>query len=130
MSPLSRSPLLQWAAYAFGAIITAFGVNAILRPAHALTFFELAPPKAPADRRVVDSLMAVYGVRDVFIGAAVFASGLNGHTSTLGWLLVALGAVAFADGLVCRAHGKGEWNHWGYAPMVTATGALLLGVLD
>ncbi|EJT68866.1 hypothetical protein GGTG_13575 [Gaeumannomyces tritici R3-111a-1] len=108
MSPLSQSPLLQWAAYAFGGIVTGFGVNAMVRPAHALTFFGFAPPKAPSDRRVVDGLVAVYGARDVFMGAAVFAAGLNGHASTLGWLLLAIGAVAAVDGLVCRAHGTGS----------------------
>ncbi|EJT71269.1 hypothetical protein GGTG_10528 [Gaeumannomyces tritici R3-111a-1] len=132
MSPLSQSPLLLWAAYAFGGILTGFGVNAAVRPAHALSFFGLAqPPQTSADRRAFDALVAVYGARDVFMGAAVFAAARNGHASTLGCLLLGIGAVAGIDGLVCRVHGTGEeWGHWGYAPMVAATGALMLGVLD
>ncbi|KAJ7095228.1 hypothetical protein B0H15DRAFT_828583 [Mycena belliarum] len=113
MSPLSQSPYLVWASFAFGTI-----------------FFEFAPPKNPDDRRMVDSLMVVYGVRDIFMGAAIWAGALNGHMSTVGWTLLAAGAVATADGAVCKSHGKGEWGHWSYAPMVVATGAMLLGVAD
>lgn len=52
-----------------GIVPIGFGVNAILRPAHALTFFEFEPPLAPQDRSLVDSLMVVYGVRDIFMAS-------------------------------------------------------------
>jgi hypothetical protein len=107
-----------------------FGVNAILRPDHALTFFEFQPPSATVDREMVDSLMAVYGVRNVFMGAAIYVTSYLGTRSNLGWILIAADGVAFADGVICWTHGQGQWNHWGYAPMITAVGSLLLGVFD
>lgn len=47
-------------------------------------------------------------------------------------LLMALGAVAGVDGEVVRRFGGegGEWNHWGYAPIVTVVGGLLVGLVD
>lgn len=128
--PRASSPSLSFplrvAATVFGTIFIGFGVNAVLRPAHALTFFELAPPKGAADARVVDALLAVYGVRDVFMGAAIYAAAYFGHRKALGWIVLAASAVAFADGLICKFNGQGEWNHWGYAPMVAGVGSLLL----
>lgn len=124
----SGLPALTIAASVFGTIFVGFGVNAILRPAHALTFFEYAtPPAGAADRQLVDSLMVIYGVRDVFMGAAIYAAAYYNNRKTLGWLLVAGSGVAFADGAVCKANGAGEWAHWGYAPMLTAVGGFLLG---
>ncbi|KAI6351439.1 hypothetical protein MCOR25_009929 [Pyricularia grisea] len=73
---------------------------------------------------MVYRMMVIYGVRNLFMGSAIFSASLNGHTSTLGWLLASVGAVTFTDGFVC---GKGEWNHWGFVPIATGTGALLLG---
>lgn len=130
MSAVSQSPYLAWASFAFGTVCTGFGIYAILRPAHALGLFALKPPKNPADQRVVDSLMVVYGVRDIFMGVAMWAATLNGHTTTVGWLLLATAGVAAADGFVCKSHGKGEWGHWSFIPVGVTTGAMLLGVLD
>jgi hypothetical protein len=110
-----------------GIVPIAFGINAILRPAHALTFFEFEPPLAPADRSLVDSLMVVYGVRDIFMGLAIYAAGFLGTRKSLGWTLIATSAVAVADGAVCWAQGRGQWNHWGYAPVVAVIGGLLVG---
>ncbi|KAF9269523.1 hypothetical protein L218DRAFT_953137 [Marasmius fiardii PR-910] len=128
--PLSRSPILTVAATAFATIWVGFGINAVIRPDHALTFFEFKPPVGATDKKLVDSLMAVYGVRDIFMGAVMYVAALVGDRKTLGWTLVLGSAVAFADGLICfMAENGGEWNHWGYAPMLSIVGALLLGVL-
>lgn len=64
------------------------------------------------------------------MGLAIYLAAYFGDRKTLGWILVAGSAVAFVDGAVCRAEGKGEWNHWSYAPVLTAVGSVLLGVLD
>lgn len=127
---LSHSKALSVASNAFATIFIGFGLNAIVRPEHALTFFEFEPPAAVADKKLVDSLMTVYGARDVFMGAAMYAAVWSGDRKTLGLLNLAASAVAFVDGLVCWQAGRGEWNHWGYAPMVAAVGSLLLGVAD
>ncbi|KAK4150012.1 hypothetical protein C8A00DRAFT_46488 [Chaetomidium leptoderma] len=129
MAP-SQSSALQLAAHAFATIFVGFGVNAILRPSHALTFFEFAPPASPADARMVDSLMAVYGARDIFMGLAIYAAALFGTKKSLGWTLIAASGVAIVDGVICYGHGQGQWNHWGYAPMITAVGVVLLGIFD
>ncbi|KMO99997.1 hypothetical protein DIZ76_012314 [Coccidioides immitis] len=114
------------AANVFGTIFVFFGVNAVLRPANALTFFEFTPPSSLQDKKMVNSLMAVYGVRDIFMGVAMYSASYFGNNQVLGWILLAASGVAFADGIVCWGHGKGHWNHWGYAPMLTTVGALLL----
>ncbi|EAW15039.1 DUF4267 domain-containing protein [Aspergillus clavatus NRRL 1] len=124
---MSQSSSLQLVSSLFGTIFIGFGVNAIFRPTHALTFFELTPPTTASDRRIVDSLMAIYGVRDIFMGLAIYAAAFFGTRKSLGWILIAASAVAFADGAVCWSLGAGEWNHWGYAPAITIVGALLLG---
>ena len=127
---ISRSPILYIASSAFATIFIGFGVNAILRPDNALTFFEWEAPTAASDKILVENLMVVYGVRDIFMGLAMYATAYFGSRNALGWVLIAGSGVAFADGVVCRNQGKGEWNHWGYAPMLTVVGGLLLGLLD
>lgn len=64
------------------------------------------------------------------MGLAIDSAALFGTKKSLGWTLLAASGVAFADGAVCFAFGKGQWNHWGYAPIITAVGSLLLGVWD
>ena len=128
----------------------------MVRPASALAPFELDVPIGA--RELVDKLMVIYGVRDIFMGVAMYAAAASASASAstataatagaagaaagsrggkgdharrmLGWIVVAGSGVAFVDGAVCRLGGKGEWNHWGYAPLLTVVGALLLGVLD
>jgi Domain of unknown function (DUF4267) len=129
-SKFSQSPSLRIAASVFATIFVGFGINAILRPENALTFFEFVMPTLAANKKLVENLMVVYGVRDIFMGLAIYSAAYFGDHKTLGWIVIAGSGVAFVDGAVCRAEGKGEWNHWGYAPMLTAVGSLLLGVLD
>jgi Domain of unknown function (DUF4267) len=126
---LSQSPL-QFAAHAFATIFVGFGINAILRSDQALTFFQFEPPIGAADHKMVNSLMAVYGVRDIFMGLAIYAAGYFGTRQALGWTLIAASAVAFADGAVCWTHGAGQWNHWACAPVIAVVGSLILGMFD
>lgn len=115
----------------FAAMCVGFGINAILRPDHGVSFFELAPPTVDGpEKTLFNSLMAVYGARDVFMGVAIWAATLTGERKALGWILLGVSAVAFADGAICAVNGAGEWNHWGYAPVVMVVGLLALGVLD
>lgn len=71
--PLSHSPYLPLAAVGFGAISVGFGLNAIVRPMEALSVFEFAPPASAEDRQLVQILSAVYGFKDVFVGACFFS---------------------------------------------------------
>jgi len=130
-SSFSKSPSLRIAASVFATIFVGFGINGVLRPRNALEFFEFEAPVSASDKKLVDSLMVIYGARDIFMGLAIYSATYFGDRKTLGWILIAGSGVAFVDGAVCRAQiGKGEWNHWGYAPILAAVGSLLLGVLD
>ncbi|KAF4555991.1 Hypothetical protein D9617_2g059580 [Elsinoe fawcettii] len=123
----SISPALLIITNLFGTIMLGFGINAIVRPAHGLTFFEMEPPRSAGDRKVVDNLMIVYGIRDVYMALAIYATAYYKAKKPLAWCLLGVSGVAFTDGLVCYLNGKGEWGHWGYAPMVGLVGAILLG---
>ena len=128
---VSRSPYLLIAATLFATIFVGFGINGIFRPRSAFEVFEFDFPATPADQKLVNSLMMLYGVRDLFMGVAIYSAAYFGTRKALGLILVAGSGVAFVDGAVCRAQvGRGEWNHWGYAPALTVVGALLLGGLD
>ncbi|TVY84212.1 hypothetical protein LSUE1_G001106 [Lachnellula suecica] len=129
--PLSHSRNLLTATSIFGTIFIAGGLNAIFRPGPALEFFDLNAAAAVSDQSLVDTLMLVYGVRDIFIGPAMYSAAYSGDRKHWGLIVLAGGGVAFVDGLACWLYvGKGEWNHWGYPPLVAGVGAVLLGVLD
>lgn len=127
----SQSPSLLIAASAFATISVGFGINAILRPDHALTFFEFEALATTSNKALIDGLTYIYGVRDIFMGLAIYSVAYFGDRKALGWILIAGSGVAYADGAVCLTQvGNGQWNHWSYAPMLTAVGVMLLGVLD
>lgn len=118
---------LRIAACYFATLFIVLGLQAFLGPAYTLlTFLEFPEPATAADRRVVDSLMYVYGAREVFKGVTIYAATLAGSKNSLAVILIAAGWVAFSDGAVCFAEGQGHWHHWCYATLVTAVGALLL----
>ncbi|KAF2191554.1 hypothetical protein K469DRAFT_720609 [Zopfia rhizophila CBS 207.26] len=124
---MTAKPYLRIAASVFATIWLCFGINGILRPRSALEVFEFDPPASTADKKLVDNLMVLYGARDVFMGLAVYATAFFGSRKALGMILLAGSGVAFVDGAVCIAQiGTGQWNHWGYAPVVAAVGGLLL----
>lgn len=127
----SQSRYLSIIANIFGTIWVGFGVNAILRPLNAFSIFEFELPSSAADQRLIESLMIIYGARDIFMGLAVYFTAYFGSRKACGWTLITGAAVAGVDGLVSiRQIGDGQWNHWGYAPMIFVVGALFAGVLD
>ncbi|KAL4917410.1 hypothetical protein BDW62DRAFT_184016 [Aspergillus aurantiobrunneus] len=127
---ISQHPGLRIGTQAFALMAFGFGVNAILRPEHALSFFEWEMPQSLPERQLVEGLLYVYGVRDIFWGLATYIASAYGSRQTAGLTLVAGSAVAFADGFICWTWGKGQWGHWSYAPMFTVVGAALLGLFD
>ncbi|KAL4865139.1 hypothetical protein BDV12DRAFT_175095 [Aspergillus spectabilis] len=127
---ISQHAGLRIAANASALMAIGFGINALLRPAHALTFFEWERPTTLPEQQLVDSLLYVYGVRDIFWGLAIYIASAYGTRQSLGLTIIAGSAVAFADGAICYTWGHGEWGHWSYAPLHTALGAALLGVFD
>ena len=138
---LSTLPYLELAASFYATIFIGFGILAFVNPAKALSFFELPYPQIPPKsatkvgsaeaKKTVDCLSVVYGVRDIYMGAAMYAAALYGTRQALGWIVVAAGGVAGVDGVVCKFMvGKGEMNHWGYAPVMIVLGGVLLGAFD
>ncbi|GAA6007738.1 hypothetical protein JCM10207_004857 [Rhodosporidiobolus poonsookiae] len=110
-----------------GLIPIFFGVNCFFRPAHALSFFALPYPTSAADRTVVDALIVIYGARDIFMGLALFAAAAYNARKPLGWITVAVAAVAGVDGYACVLAKTGEqMAHWGYAPLLAVLGLALL----
>lgn len=106
----------------FGAIPIGFGINAFLRPDNAVTFFNNSSmPTINAD--LVQALIMIYGARDIFMGIAIWATAYYGSRRALGWTLLAGGFNAFIDGLAMQKFlGGGEWDHWGYAPVLVILG--------
>ncbi len=138
---LSALPYLELVASFYATIFVSFGVLGFVSPPTALSFFELPYPqstsKSPATReladakRTIDAMSVVYGVRDIFMGAAIYAAALCGTREALGWIMVAAACVAFTDGAVCKFMvGKGEMNHWSYAPTMAVLGGMMLGAFD
>ncbi|KAF2161807.1 hypothetical protein M409DRAFT_37497 [Zasmidium cellare ATCC 36951] len=124
--PISQSPMPRFAACFFATLFVGFGVNAMVNPEAALSFFELKYPLLQDQKNIVDVLSMVYGVRDIFMGVAIFATAYFGTTPALGWILVAAGACAGVDGWACKTIvGQAEMNHWGYAPVVGVLGLVL-----
>lgn len=117
--------ILHLISHFVATLFVGFGINAIINPASALTFFEFVHPAGEKEVDLVNSLLAVYGVRDIFMGVAIYAAAFTGTNRSLGLTMLAAGLVAAADGYVCYLHGAGEMNHWGYAPMLVVVGGLL-----
>jgi hypothetical protein len=123
---MSNAFYLRIAASIIATLFIGFGINALLNPASALSFFELQYSTISPERKVVDVLLAAYGVRDIFMGLAMYIAAYFGDRRVLGWTTVAAGAVAGADGGICKFMiGRGEWKHWGHGLMEVVLGAVL-----
>lgn len=138
---LSTLPYLSVPALFYATIFIGFGFLWFINPPKALSFFELpyptASPKSPSKKasasakKTMDAFSVAYGVRDIFMGAAIYAAVLYGTQQALGWIVIAAGCVAATDGAVCKFMvGKGEMNHWSYAPVMLILGATMLGAFD
>ena len=139
---LSTLPYLELAANFYATIFIGFGILWFVDPARALSFFELPYPQVAASKgttkndsanakKTMDAFSVAYGVRDIFMGAAIYAAALCGTRQALGWTVIAAGCVAGTDGAVCKFMvGKGEMNHWSYAPVMVIWGGVMLGAFD
>ena len=138
---LSTLPYLELAASFFATVFIGFGILWFVNPTKALSFFELPYPQDPPKsdtknvsaqaKKTMDCFSVVYGVRDIYMGVAIHAAALCGTRQALGWIVIAAGGVAATDGAVCKFMvGKGEMNHWSYAPVMMVLGGVLLGAFD
>jgi hypothetical protein len=105
-----------------GTIPLGFGINALIRPEHAITFFNNSSMPT-ANRSFVDALLMIYAIRDIFMGIAIYATAYYGSKRALGWIMLAGCACAVVDGLASKMYlGGGEWDHWGYSPILGTLG--------
>jgi hypothetical protein len=51
-----------------------------------LEFFEVHIPSSASDKKLVDNLIVLYAIRDVFLGLAFYAAAYFGDRRTLGWI--------------------------------------------
>jgi hypothetical protein len=129
--PLSRHPALPYAATFFSIICLGFGITYMLYPqtGYALYGFSSAP-KTTSEWEVMERVMILYGAKDVFIAAAIFASTWFGTRKSAGLILVAAGFCGGVDGYVVKQEaGSNEWNHWGYSSVMVLLGAVMAGLL-
>lgn len=105
------------------------GLNAILRPASALSVLGFpTPPPEPKGQKLSDSLVRMYGVRQATMGLASLALWWAGEHRLMGVFMLVNSPVAIVDGLVSRwLTGGGEWGHWGFIPVGLMLTAGLLG---
>ncbi len=138
---LSNLPYLELVSSVYATIFVGFGILCFVNPAKTLSFFELPYPQPTSKsaakkgsfdaRKTLDAIFVVYGVRDIFMGAAIYAAALFGTRQALGWIVIAAGSVAATDGAVCKFMvGKGEMNHWSYAPVLVVLGGVMVGAFD
>lgn len=141
--PLSTSPKLIYAAVTIATIFLLFGLNAILRPSSAITFFANFPPTTQntpgliSERTKTHTLLTAEGIRNIYISFTIYLIAFSPLISAasrphlLGYTMAGSAIVAFFDGLGCKVHaGQGEWDHWGYGSVVFGLGLVLLGVFD
>lgn len=132
MSRISKSPILKLIAYLFAICSFGYGVNAILNPVFALSFFGFDYPRQfEPNKSAIDALMLIYGIRDIYMGLAMLAAAYYGHSEIMGWLTLATGGIAVSDGAICYyIAGTGQWNHWTLSPVIFIVAAAFLGAFD
>ena len=70
---------------------------------------------------------ALFGVKDLFMGVAIYASAWLGSRQSLGLILAMASVCAWADGFIVKGlAGTGEWNHWGYGSAIGMLGVYTL----
>ncbi|KAB8292422.1 hypothetical protein EYC80_008150 [Monilinia laxa] len=106
LNSITFSRILRFLPNIFGTIFIGFGINVLLRPSHALTFYRpFSLPTAAFDKALVAAFMTIYGARDIFMGLAMHAASYYRNYRTLGWILISGSGVAFVDGWVCYKAG-------------------------
>jgi hypothetical protein len=128
---LSRHPILPYLCTIFGTIFLGFGMTYILYPRAGYSMYGFSSgPTNPLDWAVMERIMILYGAKDVFIAAAIFASTWYGTRRSAGLIMLAAGVCAGVDGYIVKGEaGTNEWNHWGYGSMMGVIGCVMAGLL-
>jgi hypothetical protein len=131
MPGLSTHPALPYLSTFFSTVFFGFGITYMLYPQTGYSLYGFSTsPTTQADWAIMERIMVLYGARDVFIAAAIFASTWFGTRKSAGLMLMAASACAGIDGYVVGMEaGTGEWNHWGYGSAMGVLGLVMTGVL-
>lgn len=135
--PASYTPYLANASAVVAAVPTAVGALILAKPQFAFDILSFPPPTALSDHTLALGLSRIFGARDLAVGITTFAiwwSGrkANGNTKNhlLGVAMLSGALMVVTDGFVSRSViGKGEWTHWGFAPLNIGLGLGLLGAM-
>ena len=128
-------PYLANAAAIIAIFPAAIGTVALTRPDLALRLIDFPDPPEKDKKVLTHGLMQYVGARGVAVGLTTLAIWWYGRgteigTKLLGVAQLGLTFVVSVDGLVSRkVIGKGEWNHWGFAPVSLGIGVGLLGLV-
>ncbi|KAI7479057.1 hypothetical protein KC357_g4232 [Hortaea werneckii] len=125
------------AASAIATIFLGFGLYFTAYPNAAVPFFFDKDPSFAAagsaakysNDAVVQTFILIYAIRDISISAALYAAAFLdvNDGKLLGMILVFGGCTAVGDGVICKTViGFGEWDHFGYAPMLLGLGGYVL----
>ncbi|CAD0091546.1 unnamed protein product [Aureobasidium vineae] len=129
----SRSPLALNIGAASGVFQLALGLTGVFQPRVMLQeVWGFKPSTKPGEEQLlIESLMQLYGVRNIALGLMILAVRTLADSRTLGWVLMTDILVAIGDGFVQkRCTGGGEWKHWSFVPVGVGMGMLLLGYFD
>lgn len=75
--------------FAVGLVPIILGINAILRPASALSILEFPAPPNAEGQRLAKSLMQIYGGRNISLGLLMILIWARGDRRTLGLAMFA-----------------------------------------
>lgn len=93
-----------------------------------ITVLGFSAPPQPESQKLSQSLLRMYGGRDIALGLMTLAVWARGDRRTLGYTMLASLPIALVDGFVSRDQiGSGEWGHWVF---VGIGGALAAGCLE
>ncbi|CAD0096382.1 unnamed protein product [Aureobasidium mustum] len=129
----SRSPFALNAGAAAGVFQVTLGLIGVFRPQVMLQdiWGFKTSTKPGQDQLVIESLMQLYGMRNVALGLMILAVRTFADSRTLAWVLMSDMLVAIGDGFIQKkATGGGEWKHWSFVPVGVGMGMLLLGYFD
>lgn len=131
--PPSYLPYLANTTGALAIIPAAIGIASLLNPPSALA--RLRFPRVQADHAVTNGVTRLVGARNLAVGLANLLlwwkvrRGEVGYSTFGSVALLTMGTLVTADGWVVKdVAGEGEWEHWGFLPVVAALGLGLMGV--
>lgn len=129
--PLARHPALRYIASFFGTVFFGFGITYMLYPRIGYSLYGFSSnPSNELEWKMMERIMVLYGAKDIFMAAAIFASTWTGTRRSAGLILMAGGVCAGVDGFVVQQEaGTNAWNHWGYGSVMTVLGLAMAGVV-